>query len=72
MRAGLGLVGLLLAVLLVIWLAKPSRVLPPSVPSATSPPVPLPVPAGPQASTEEFRQALDAAMQARQVPEEAR
>lgn len=72
MRAGLGLVGLLLAVLLVLWLAKPSRVLPPSLPTATSRPGPLPVPAGPQAATEQVRQALDAAMQARQVPEEAR
>jgi len=70
MRAGLGFVGLLLATWLVIWLARPARVLPPAAPPAASPSTPAPV--GPQATTEQFRQALDAAMQARQVPEEVR
>jgi len=72
MRAGLGLVGLLLAAWLVIWLARPARVLPPAAPPAASPSTPESAPVGPQATTEQFRQALDAAMQSRQVPEEAR
>lgn len=71
MRAGFGLIGLLLAVLLVIWLARPARVdVPPAPPSGTGSGEVLPHTGG-RVSPDEFRRALNDAVKPRAMPSEA-
>ncbi len=71
MRAGVGLIGLLLAVLLVMWLVRPAKVTGPAAPPSAL----QSSDARPQSedpiTPEDFRRALDAAVQSRTVPAEA-
>jgi hypothetical protein len=73
MRAGFGLIGLLVAVLLVIWLARPARVdVPPAPPSGTGTGSGEVLPhTGGRVSPDEFRRALDDAVKPRAMPSEA-